>query len=273
MRLGNVTRIQEETRTMGIIEWLDSALQDARYGLRTIAANKTFSMLAILSLALGIGANTAIYSFMDSLLLRSLPVSDPESLAVLNWGANPTGRDFVMRSMSGSTWSDHKWAEIAGIFPFPAFELIRTNSGAVFSSVFAYYPTRKVNVMVKGQAEQAEKTYQRELDALLAEGLASAEHGLIVFRISRKCFLRHILCAFPILALGVTRRHIRVNLLDELICLSDTRRGDEQHTAFKNSRAIWSVMNRTSDRSFGAAAASIDPDFIAEATAPPDLQK
>ena len=65
-------------------------------------------MLAILSLALGIGANTAIYSFMDSLLLRSLPVSDPESLAVLNWGANPTGRDFVMRGMSGSTWSDRK---------------------------------------------------------------------------------------------------------------------------------------------------------------------
>jgi predicted permease len=120
-----------------------------------MAANKTFSLLAILSLALGIGANTAIYSFMDSLLLRSLPVSNPESLAVLNWGANPTGRDFVMRAMSGSTWKDDKWAEIAGIFPFPAFELIRTNSGAVFSSVFAYYPTRKVNVMVKAQAEQA----------------------------------------------------------------------------------------------------------------------
>jgi len=155
MRLGNVTRIQEETRTMGIIEWLDSALQDARYGLRTIAANKTFSLLAILSLALGIGANTAMYSFMDSLLMRSLPVSDPESLAVLNWGANPTGRDFVMRNMSGSTWREDKWLTAAGIFPFPAFELIRANSGAVFSSVFAYYPTRKVNVMVKGQAEQA----------------------------------------------------------------------------------------------------------------------
>ncbi len=155
VRLGNVTRIQEEIRTMGITEWLDSALQDARYGWRTIAANKTFSLLAILSLALGIGANTAIYSFMDSLLMRSLPVSDPESLAVLNWGANPIGRDSVMRSMSGSTWHEDKWRTAAGIFPFPAFELIRANSGAVFSSVFAYYPTRKVNVMVKGQAEQA----------------------------------------------------------------------------------------------------------------------
>jgi len=109
--------------------------------------------------------------------------------------------------------------------------------------------------------------------ALLAERLASAERGLVVLRISRKRFLRRLLRTFPILALDVTRRHIRVNLLDELICLSDARWGDEQHTAFKNLRAIWSVMDRTSVRSFGAAAASIAPEFIAEATAPPDLQK
>ena len=69
--------------------YLEQLAQDCRYGIRTMAANKTFSVLAILSLALGIGANTAIYSFMDSLLLRSLPVSDPESLAVLNWRAPP----------------------------------------------------------------------------------------------------------------------------------------------------------------------------------------
>jgi len=152
---GNITLVQEETRAAWTWTYLEQLAQDCRYGFRTIAANKTFSLLAILSLALGIGANTAIYSFMDSLLLRSLPISDPESLAVLNWGANPTGRDSVTHSMSGSTWRDSKWTEIAGIFPFPAFELIRNNSGAVFSSVFAYYPTRNVNVMVKAQAEQA----------------------------------------------------------------------------------------------------------------------
>lgn len=153
--IGNITLVQEEARAAWTWTYLEQLAQDCRYGFRTIAANKTFSLLAILSLALGIGANAAIYSFMDSLLLHSLPVSNPESLAVLNWGANPTGRDFVMHGMSGSTWRDSKWAESAGIFPFPAFELIRTNSSAVFSSVFAYYPTRKVNVMVKGQAEQA----------------------------------------------------------------------------------------------------------------------
>src|SRR3989475_7276529 len=51
----------------------------------TMTAKKAFSALAVLSLALGIGANTAIYSFMESILLRSLPVADPESLVVLNW--------------------------------------------------------------------------------------------------------------------------------------------------------------------------------------------
>jgi macrolide transport system ATP-binding/permease protein len=153
--MGSIALVQEETRAAWTWTYLEQLAQDCRYAFRTMGANKTFSMLAVLSLALGIGANTAIYSFMDSLLLRSLPVADPESLAVLNWGANPTGRDFVMRGMSGSTWEDRKWKEVSGIFPFPAFELMRANSDALFSSVFAYYPTRKVNVMVKKQAEQA----------------------------------------------------------------------------------------------------------------------
>ncbi len=153
--MGNLTLVQEETRAAWTWTYLEQLAQDCRYGFRTIAANKTFSILAILSLALGIGANTAIYSFMDSLLLRSLPVSDPESLIVLNWRANPPLRDFVMHGQSGSAWIEGKLGRVSGIFPYPAFELIRTNSAALFSSVFAYYPTRKVNVMVKGQAEQA----------------------------------------------------------------------------------------------------------------------
>ncbi|MGH9939193.1 MAG: permease prefix domain 1-containing protein [Blastocatellia bacterium] len=83
--IGNLTLVQEETRAVWTWTYLEQLAQDCRYGLRSMAANKAFSMLAILSLALGIGANTAIYSFMDSLLLRSLPVSDRESLVVLNW--------------------------------------------------------------------------------------------------------------------------------------------------------------------------------------------
>jgi macrolide transport system ATP-binding/permease protein len=152
--IGNITLVQEDTRAVWSWTLLEQLAQDCRYGFRAMAANKTFSLLAILSLALGIGANTAIFSFMDWLLLRSLPVSDPASLAVLNWRApSGSGRDSVIHGGSGSIWRDGPSARMSGIFPYPAFELIRTNSAATFSSVFAYYPTDKVNVMVKGQAE------------------------------------------------------------------------------------------------------------------------
>src|SRR5262245_45036446 len=74
--LGNLAMVQEETRAAWKWTWWEQLGQDLRYALRTMAASKSFSALAILSLALGIGANTAIFSFMDSILLRSLPVHD-----------------------------------------------------------------------------------------------------------------------------------------------------------------------------------------------------
>src|ERR1700694_4806836 len=106
--LGNVALVQENTRAAWGWTMLEQLGQDLRYAFRTMASNRLFTLLAVSSLALGIGANTAIYSFMDSILLRSLPVSNPESLVVLNWHARTTERDFVMRSIHGSTWGDHK---------------------------------------------------------------------------------------------------------------------------------------------------------------------
>src|SRR4051812_42424893 len=84
-RFGNVGRKHEESREIWIKRFWSELGQDVRYGWRTMFANKTFSVLAVLSLALGIGANTTIYSFMESILMRSLPVADAESLVVLNW--------------------------------------------------------------------------------------------------------------------------------------------------------------------------------------------
>ena len=87
--LGNVTLLQENTRTLWSWILLEQLAQDVRYGLRAMFKNRLFTALAALSLALGIGANTAIYSFMDSILLRSLPVSDPASLVVVKWQSRP----------------------------------------------------------------------------------------------------------------------------------------------------------------------------------------
>lgn len=156
--LGNVTLLQESTRSTWTWIFLEQLVQDLRYALRTMINNRAFTGLVVLSLALGIGANTAIFSFMDSILLRSLPVSDPASLAVLNWHAKDGRGDFVMHSMYGSTYEDAKGVS-SGIFPFPAFELFRKNSRSVFSSVFAYRPARSLNVVVAGHADVAKGEY------------------------------------------------------------------------------------------------------------------
>jgi predicted permease len=155
--LGNLALVQEDTRATWGWTILEQLGQDLRYAFRTMAANKLFTALAVSSLALGIGVNTAIYSFMDSILLRSLPVPDPESLVVLTWHANETGRDSVMRGMSGTTYDDPKTGTTAGIFPFPAFELFRKND-SVFSSAFAhcqYWQVRRLSVTAQGQADPA----------------------------------------------------------------------------------------------------------------------
>jgi macrolide transport system ATP-binding/permease protein len=159
--LGNVTLLQEDTRSLWSWMLLEQLAHDIRYGLRMMAANKTFSAMAILSLALGIGANTAIYSFMDAILLRSLPVPDPASLVVVKWRSGPFNareNNFVLRSIDGSTYPDSAGVS-AAIFPYPAFERLQEASAPVFSSLFAYKSTGSVNVMIKGEAELAKGEY------------------------------------------------------------------------------------------------------------------
>ena len=163
--LGNITVLEEKVRAVWTWTILEQLVQDLRYALRAMNRNRAFTALITLSLALGIGANTAIYSFMDAILLRSLPVADPASLVVLQWRSKPIERSgtderwFVMHSMSGTTYDDSGTGATAGIFPFPAFELLQKNSDAVLSSVFAYYPARNLNLVIKGQADVANGEY------------------------------------------------------------------------------------------------------------------
>src|SRR5689334_17464103 len=114
-RFGNVGQKQEESREIWMTRFLSELGQDIRYGCRTMAASKAFSALAVLSLALGSGANTAIFSLMESILLRSLPVADPESLVVLNWHSRPPKEGdkasvHVVHGLQGMFWPGKKGA-------------------------------------------------------------------------------------------------------------------------------------------------------------------
>ncbi len=172
-KFGNVTLLKEDSRAMWTWTFWEQLGQDLRYALRTMANNKAFTALAALSLALGIGANTAIYSFMDSILLRSLPVQDPQSLVMLNTRSQPRNaspsqakgkpakRESVMHSSmttSGSSFNDPKTGFNGGVFPYPAFELFQ-KSDSIFSSIFAYYGAGPLNLTIKGQADVANGEY------------------------------------------------------------------------------------------------------------------
>jgi len=83
---GNTTRIQEKSRMTWGSEWMESLWQDISYGMRSMLRSPALTVVALLSLALGIGANTAIFSFLDAIVLRSLPVKDPGQLVLLGLG-------------------------------------------------------------------------------------------------------------------------------------------------------------------------------------------
>ncbi|HLJ47114.1 MAG TPA: ABC transporter permease [Bryobacteraceae bacterium] len=132
------------------------SLQDIRQSLRTMAAQPLFTSMAALSLALGIGANTAIFSFMDSILLRSLPVQNPESLVVLNW--HTKSHPVVAHRFSGSTHTDARTGYTSGNVPYPVFALFRENK-AVFSSVFAFRDAGRLTLQLNGHAEVGAAQY------------------------------------------------------------------------------------------------------------------
>jgi predicted permease len=119
-RFGNRTLAKERTREANLLGWLESFVQDLRHGGRMFVKNPGFTALAVISLALGTGANTAMFSTSDALLLRPLPVANPSELVDI-------GSDF--------STGDFRWSFTS----YPNYVDIRDRSSS-YSGLLAFAP-------------------------------------------------------------------------------------------------------------------------------------
>ena len=126
--------------------------QDLRYGVRGMLRQRTFTLAAVLTLALGIGANTALFSVVDALLLKTLPVKEPERLVLFK---STSPREFSPGSYSGNWETDPATGQnVMTSFPYQSYRRMREQQGGegALSDVFAFGDVT-LNVSADGQAD------------------------------------------------------------------------------------------------------------------------
>src|SRR5271167_1549281 len=116
-RFGNVTLVKEDCRETWTFTWMETLWQDVRYAARILAKSPGFAAVVIFSLALGIAANTAVFSALNTVMLHSLPYEHPESLATV-WTTqktNPSSEDLLPPIAEVTDWKkqNHVFADIA----------------------------------------------------------------------------------------------------------------------------------------------------------------
>jgi len=122
--------------------------EDVRYGLRILGRNPGFAAVAVLSLALGIGANTAIFSLIDVVMMKQLPVADPQHLMVLS---DPSSSGVSIGSQGGTR----------SLFSYPEFEYFRDHN-QVFSGVLAVESSSdRLEVSLEGAGDQTEEAQNK----------------------------------------------------------------------------------------------------------------
>jgi predicted permease len=138
LEFGGIEQTKEVCRDARGLNLLDSLFQDVRYALRMVRKNPGFTMVAVLTLALGIGANTAIFTVINAVMLRALPVQHSEQLVTVG---NPA---LVHSWGTGTPRTD--------VFSYPLYREVRDNN-SVFSSVLASAHLENLRIAIESGAE------------------------------------------------------------------------------------------------------------------------
>jgi putative ABC transport system permease protein len=142
-KLGNTTAIKEKVYRMNSFVFLESLWQDIRFGFRVLRKNPGFTAVALASLSLGIGANAALFQLVNAVMLRSLPVHDPQQLVRLDW-KRPASR-------SGNFWAR------PFDFTYPEWEAL-SQKREPFSAMFAWSGT-DFNLAPAGEVRHVKGLY------------------------------------------------------------------------------------------------------------------
>jgi predicted permease len=138
LEFGGIEQTKEICRDARGVKLIESFAQDVRFGLRMLRKSPGFTVVAVMTLALGIGANTAIFTVINTLLLRTLPVQHPEELVVVG---NPA------RVHSWSTGNPR-----IDVFSYPLYREVRANN-SVFSSLLASSHLENLRIKIESDAE------------------------------------------------------------------------------------------------------------------------
>lgn len=150
LEFGGLDQVKEECRDVGGSHLIESFLQDLRYGVRILAKSPGFAATVVITLALGIGANTAIFSLVNALLFKDLPVRNPSQLVILTWAARKQPESLRFTGSSNPT-DPRSGRELMNVFPYSIFRRIRDRAQTL-TDMFAFAPLTRVNISGRGSA-------------------------------------------------------------------------------------------------------------------------